>query len=268
MLLGVCAACRGALGIEDPQPLGVCGPFGAPRPLVIDGNLTEPHDFSVAGELATVTARLDGSLPRTWVLEGSGDTWAVHSIEGRNKGLEQVVGAHAAPNGELYATFVENREVRGLTYVNGQWSVDVNLVTADANRHLSIGNAVDVPDLRRVVVVKTPVDGKPQLVVVDRVAGIWNEAPALTQSLNDQPAIYPTRGLLTGDLGALVYVAKKDGKSSDIFVSLADDEGGFGSGLPISSVNTSAEEDEAWISPDCSLLCFRRGDELFVANAD
>lgn len=286
------AGCHAVLGVDPEPSASPCGDYGDPVPVSFEPTLLGVTDFSASpdGARGFAHAEHDGRTGLT-PITFDGQAWIHdHRYDGNLAQLQTeqfVEWGHITAKGQLIAA--QRSQVTGYyTPYEYEYRTDLNAWVLASNQPVSFATGESTfagGDLSIVTGPGTTADLVPIIHARDDLS--TSVAIALRQRAGE-PFVEATSGgqlitapinaahrvtsaaLAVGPSGAyvLVYAATPVGATTGSDLYMSEKQGSlFPVGVPLTSLNTDAEEVEPWISEDCRTLHFRRGDTVFSTVA-
>ena len=287
ILLLLCASGCDVVFLED-QPIesAICGPFADPTPVVFDAAVPALTHFSVVGDRALAREKEPPNKLRALVFGGG--MWSLDTQRQANLEMLRTNGkvhyVHLATETTMFAAVLDGPLYRlyEYTFRTNIWAAEPNIVANESTASVLPGGALttgtidDPQNLYRYVVTTrdSAADGKSIAVAVKPpLLDSWQTevsgGAATTLAINEQHRA--TEGALA--LGAnmrptLIYAATPKGLTtgSDLYVSERI-SGRFQLGVPLVLGDANGEEVEPSTNETCSVLYFRRDDQILEARA-
>ena len=285
ILLLLCAGCDVVFLEDQPVQSRICGPYADPTPVVFDPSIPPVSHFSVVGDRALARER---ELPNRLVaLVFDGAMW-IRDPQ-RQANLDQlrtnsfVHYVHLASDATMFAAVLNSNRYRvsEYTFRTNMWSAEPQIVANESSANVFPGGALttgieDPLNTYRYVVTAQmhDMDG-PSIGVAVKPPMFDSWQTEVSGGLPTTSAINEKHDASGGALAiganerpTLIYAATRPGMTtgSDLYVSERI-SGRFQLGVPLVLGDDDGEELEPSTNEKCTVLYFRRGDQILEARA-
>ena len=285
-LLLLCASGCDFVFLDEPIESTICGPYAAPTPVVFDASIPALTHFSVVGNRAL--AREKESPHKLRALAFDGTMWKFDSERQANLEMLRTNGKlhyiHLASDTTMFAAvFGARYSISEYTFRTNIWTAEGGVIANDTGADVFPGGALttgidDPPNTYRYLVTarvstEDPKEYSIAVAVKPPMLDMWQAEVSggviTTAALNERQRV--TGGALalgTNNRPTLIYAAtpKSVMTGSDLYVSQRI-SGRFQLGVPLVLGGPNGEELEPSTNEDCTVLYFRRDDQILEARA-